>query len=169
MTVLVDGDYQGPVTNTAVISHTSLFGEVVVHAVAYITEDPELRISKRATPDPVGWRDPLAYTIRVTNLGQQATGLIITDVIPAGTTYVAGSATGGGVLVGDHVRWELPVLKPGASRSLGFQVRAGSGGQVLNQTYAVRCAEGVGASGQPLVTRISRRMTYLPLLLRSGP
>ena len=44
------------------------------------------------------------------NAGQQAAGLIITDVIPVNTSYVPGSATADGQLIGGQIRWELPVL-----------------------------------------------------------
>lgn len=114
-TVLVDPDFQGPITNTAVISHPSLPAEVIRHAVAYITERPALQIRKSAAPDPVESGAELAYTIQVVNLGQKATQLVITDVIPADTTYVDGSATGAGELVGDQLVWETLVLDPGES------------------------------------------------------
>lgn len=169
ITVLVDPYYQGPVTNTAVISHPNLLSEVVVHAVAYITERPELRITKSASPDPVNAGDPLAYTIRVANLGQQATQLVITDVVPANTSYIVGSATAGGQFVGDQVRWEVPVLKPGEIRTFGFQVTVRSVSKVTNDRYAVRCVEGVVDVGTPVITRVGRRPTYLPLVLRKAP
>jgi len=45
--------------------------------------------------DPVEG-DPVVYTISVENLsGQPATNLVITDVVPAGVTYVPASITGG--------------------------------------------------------------------------
>jgi uncharacterized repeat protein (TIGR01451 family) len=165
-TVLVDPDYQGPITNTAVISHPDLLSEVIVQAVAYITEKPVLQITKSASPDPVEKNGDLLYTIRVVNLGQQATSLVITDTVPASTDYIAG-----GELEGDQVRWETPVLKSGDSRTFVFQVTVGSGFQVVNEQYAVRCAEGVVAVGAPVITRISGggRLVYLPLVLRNAP
>jgi uncharacterized repeat protein (TIGR01451 family) len=170
-TVLVDPDFQGAITNTAVISHPSLAKPVEVEAVAYVTDRPELRISKTAKPDPVAVGGELAYTIRVANRGQQATSLVITDVIPVNTDYVADSASGGGKLVGDQVRWEFPVLKSLESRTFAFRVAVNGGDQVVNDRYAVLCAEGVSASGAPVITRIARKggQTYLPLVLRDAP
>ena len=166
LTVLVDPDYQGPITNTAVISHPDLLNEVEIQAVAYVTEKPVLRITKSASPDPVEKGGTLGYTVRVINLGQQATGLVITDVIPANTEYVVGS---GGELVSDQVLWETPVLKPGESRVFAFQVTVGGGVEVLNDRYAVRCAEGVIAEGAPVATRVAGggHFIYLPLVLRN--
>jgi uncharacterized repeat protein (TIGR01451 family) len=164
-TVLVDSDYQGPLTNTAIISHSELLDEVVVQAVAYVTDRPVLRITKSASPDPVEKGAELFYTIRVVNLGQQATDLTITDTIPANTEYLAG-----GKLVGDWVEWDTPVLEPGDNRTFAFQVTVGSGLQVVNDPYAVRCTEGVIAFGEPVVTRIAGgSFVYLPLILRNAP
>jgi uncharacterized repeat protein (TIGR01451 family) len=169
--VLVDAGFQGAVTNTAIISHPSLLEPVVVDAVAYVTNRPVLRISKTARPDPVPRGKELAYTVRVVNLGQQATSLVITDVIPSNTQYVPGSATGGGKLLSDRVRWGLPVLKPGEGRALGFRVTVLGGETVVNDTYVVRCTEGVFAVGPSVVTKVIQRggRIHLPLILKAGP
>lgn len=164
MTVLVDPGYEGPITNTAVIDHPSLLEPVTVDAVAYITDDPVLEISKSASPDPVGAGEELLYTIRVTNLGQQATDLVITDTVPANGTYVADSATGSGMLVGDQVRWQIPVLEPEETRTFSFRVEVGGGREIVNEFYGIRSAEGVSAVGPPVTTTIRGGATYLPLL-----
>jgi uncharacterized repeat protein (TIGR01451 family) len=130
-----------------------------------------LRITKSASPDPVEKGGELAYTIRVVNLGQQATILVITDTVPADTVYVPDSATAGGKLVGGQVRWEALVLEPGESRTFAFRVTVGSGREVVNEQYAVTCAEGVTAVGAPVVTRIAGgggNWIYLPLVLRNA-
>jgi uncharacterized repeat protein (TIGR01451 family) len=168
-TVLVDPDFQGAITNTATISHADLRAEVVVDAVAYITDQPVLRISKSAWPDPVERGEDLEYTIRVVNLGQPATHIVITDRLPANATYVPGSATSNGQLVNDGVLWTVLALAPGQTRELAFHVTAGSGSEIVNDLYAATC-EGVTIYGPPLVTRIqSGNIVYLPLVLRGAP
>jgi uncharacterized repeat protein (TIGR01451 family) len=168
MTVVVDPDFQGEITNTAVITHPDLLHEVIVETVAYVVDKPVLDISKTAAPDPVRSGDDLLYTIRVRNLGQQATGLIITDAIPAGTSYVPNSASSGGIRAGDQIQWEINLLDPGESRTFTFQVTARSGQTIINDRYGVRSAEGVFDSGEPVVTHISggRRNVYLPAILK---
>ena len=153
-TAVVDDFFAGVLTNTATITHTSLMQDVVVEAVAYITDKPVLRITKTATPDPVWFGKPLLYQIQVTNLGQQATLLVVTDTIPANTAYIFGSASSGGQLVDGVVQWNLPVLKPGESLKLSFQVTVTGGYEIINDNYAIRCAEGVTAYGKPVVTRV---------------
>jgi uncharacterized repeat protein (TIGR01451 family) len=170
LTVLVDPDYEGAITNTAVITHPGLLKEVEVYAVAHVTEKPVLRIVKSAAPNPAVKGEELAYTVRVDNLGQQATGLVITDTIPVDTQYVPDSATGNGQLVDDQVRWTIPVLEAGTSRTFGFQVTVLRGKQVVNDRYGVRCAEGVSDLGEPVVTVVTSRGgdVYMPLILRKA-
>ena len=167
-TAVVDDFFEGVVTNTATLTHTSLKQDVVVTAVAYITDKPVLRISKIATPDPVKVGNRLLYQIQVTNLGQQATLLVVTDTIPANTAYVFGSASSGGQEVDGVVNWILPVLKPGETLKLTFQVTVLGGIEIINASYAVRCDEGVSANGEPVVTRVWHpiRRVHLPLAFR---
>lgn len=167
-TTLVDDFFEGVLTNTATITHTSLKQPVDVTAVSYITDKPVLRISKVATPDPVMAGSPLLYQIQVANLGQQATLTVVTDTIPANSSYIFGSASSGGLVVGDVVQWNLPVLNPGDILNLTFQVTVQGGNEIINDSYAVRCDEGVFAYGEPVVTRVRylMRPVLLPLIFR---
>jgi uncharacterized repeat protein (TIGR01451 family) len=170
MTVVVDPNYEGPLTNTATIEHESLLSPVDVQAIGYVTDQPVLQITKSASPDPVKSGAELVYTVRVVNLGQQATNLVITDVIPADTTYVASSATAGGELVGgDHLRWQIPVLESGDSRTFKFRVTIEGGRQIVNDQYAVTSAEGVIGIGAPVITLVrgGGNDIYLPVVLKN--
>ena len=72
-----------------------------------------LEISKTANADFVYAGANVYYTIHYENIGTTpADNVILSDRIPAGTTFV--SATGGGSLVGDEVIWTDPGLVPGA-------------------------------------------------------
>jgi uncharacterized repeat protein (TIGR01451 family) len=166
MTVLVDEDYEGPVTNTAIIKHPSLKENLSIFAVAYITNDPVLFIEKFDKPDPVRVGNELQYTIRVTNLGQQASELVVTDTIPINTLFVVGSASSGGKLLGNTLTWEFPVLTPGESRELTYSVRVLGGEVVVNDQYGVTCAEGVSAKGKPVTTIVILRRHFLPLVAK---
>jgi uncharacterized repeat protein (TIGR01451 family) len=165
-TVLVDSDYQGGITNTAVINHASLTEPVVVEAVAYASDKPVLKISKKANPDPVRAGAELLYTINVANLGQQATSLTITDILPANTSYIVGSASASGQLIGSMLSWNLLVLPALEDVDLTFKVRPNYGSTVVNDRYGVTCVEGVSAAGPPVTTRIAYYKNYLPLSRR---
>jgi len=168
-TTVVDDFFEGVVTNTATITHTSLQQDVVVSAVAYITDKPVLGISKSAMPDPVKLGNSLLYQIQVTNLGQQATSLVVTDTIPANTSYIFGSASSGGQVVGDDIQWNLPVLDPGETLKLTFQVAVLGGTEIINAVYSVWCDEGVSAYGELVVTPVWNpiRRVLLPIAFRN--
>jgi uncharacterized repeat protein (TIGR01451 family) len=167
-TTVVDDFFEGVLTNTATITHTSLKQDVVVTAIAYITNKPVLHISKVATPNPVMVGSPLLYQIQVTNLGQQATLLEVTDTIPAHTSYISGSASSGGQVVDGVVQWTLPVLNHGETQKLTFQVTVQGGEEIINNRYAVSCDEGVFAYGESVVTRVRYliRRVLLPLIFK---
>jgi len=167
-TTVLDDFFEGVLTNTATITHTSLKQPVDVTAVAYITDKPVLRISKTATPDPVLVGTSLLYQIHVTNLGQQATRLVVTDTIPAHTSYIFGTASSGGLEDDNLVQWNMPVIDPGKTLNLTFQVNVKGGNAIVNDDYAVRCAEGVFAYGEPVITRVRylTRPIFLPIILR---
>jgi len=166
LSVLVDDDFEGVLTNTAKISHPTHPGGVDVSAVAYVTTQPVFKISKTATPDPVKPDGELLYKIRVVNLGQQATNLVVTDTLPVNVEYVPDSANASGELVGDQLRWEFSLLDPGETRNLTFKVRPLRGNEIINQFYGVTCAEGVSAVGPPLITQIAHTRVYLPIIQR---
>jgi uncharacterized repeat protein (TIGR01451 family) len=166
-TSLVDHDYQGAVTNTAVISNPDLLSDVEVDAVAYVTEKPVLDITKRGE---IVTGDSVRYTIRLLNRGQRATGLRVTDTVPANTTYIPESATGGGEWRDGQLEWDVTVLEPAGSKRLQFEVEVNRGIEVVNAQYGVTCAEGVSATGSPVVTRVpGGGDLYLPLILRNYP
>ena len=164
-TTVVDDYFKGVVTNTATITHSSLSLPVEISAVAYITDEPVLRISKKATPDPVTGGGTLLYQIEVTNLANQATQLTISDTIPSNTIYVPDSASSGGQLVGNTVYWSFPVLNHAEVLPLTFQVVVFAGREVINADYSVACAEGATAHGEPVVTRVVYpvRHLYMPI------
>lgn len=164
--VLVDVGFEGALTNTVVISHPDLLAPVEKTAVAYVTSKPVLLIRKSASPDPVALGERLTYHLQVTNLGQQATALVITDVLPSNVTYVPDSAVGGEPVDG-AVRWDWPVLDPGEHFAASFRVTVEAGSEVVNALYAVNSAEGVFAFGPKVVTSITGGgQIFLPIILR---
>lgn len=166
-TVLVDPYFEGLLTNAVTIDHHSLLEPLQKTAVAYITDLPVLRISKTASPDPVPIGEELTYNIWVENLGQQATIVVVTDTLPANTAYVPGSATAGGQLQGDSIRWTTAVLAPGEARMFSFRVTVLGGRFVVNEKYRVSCVEGVSAIGEPVVTGVDMDYLFMPVIYQS--
>jgi len=169
MSVLVDPDFEGILTNTAVISHADLRSPVIVNAVTYISDKPILQIDKQVSAEVVATGDELVYTIWVRNLGFRATQLQVVDQLPSNLSYVPGSADANGSFDGGEVQWLIPLLEPGESRSMTFRGIVGSGSEVVNGNYWITSAEGVTTYGQPVITLITvvkGGNTYLPIIIR---
>lgn len=106
---------------------------------------PILSLSKQSTDlngPPLEPRDQVRYTLILTNSGDApATGVVVTDPIPANTTYVAGSAvtSQGSVSGPDPLVWNLGTVPPNRVITMSFVVAAGvlpNGTQILNQATA---------------------------------
>jgi uncharacterized repeat protein (TIGR01451 family) len=117
----------------------------------------EARIELTKTgPEKHYVRLPAAYKIRVSNPGSAAlTNVVITDPVPAGTTFFR--ATTGGQLVGNEVRWSIGTLGPGAERTVEVTLRGLTAGRVCNRATvtadrgltkeAEACTEFLGTAG----------------------
>jgi len=96
--------------------------------------DHELWIAKTDDPDPVDAGALLAYTIDVGVTGDSngyATGVVITDCVPANTTFH--SASGGAEPDANGcLQWNLGTLAPSATRQVTFTVQVAS--PLVNET-----------------------------------
>jgi len=130
---------------------------------------PALQISTSTPGTPIGPGTQLQYVVTLQNYGNiTATNVVITNPVPANTSFVA--AGSGGALVGSNVVWTVPqVAKPvqvatGGSLGVGlvpgsttvtFTVFITNGGAVTSGSvitddgYLAKSAEGPGAIGSP--------------------
>ncbi|GAB2602848.1 ice-binding family protein [Spirosoma areae] len=80
--------------------------------------------------------DLLTYAVVVTNAGSTSASTTVRDSVSAGLTYVPGSAAvpaGTSFTVGQPLSlWDIPVIAPGQSLTLTFQVRVDSTGILYN-------------------------------------
>jgi hypothetical protein len=104
----------------------------------------------------------------VTNLGQQASQLVVTDSIPINTAYVDGSASSGGKMIGGTLAWEFPLLAPGERNDLIYKVNVLGGDVIVNDQYSVVSSEGISATGETVTTTVITPIPYhfLPLIQR---
>lgn len=88
----------------------------------------------------------VTYTLSYENTGgSQASGVTVTDTLPAGVIYVNGSATGGGVYNAGTITWTIGAVAGGAPKQdLTFQavVNHGASGVITN-TGSIS-ADGIG-------------------------
>jgi uncharacterized repeat protein (TIGR01451 family) len=135
--IRVDGAGQHLADNTTWVNHAS-FGinqgslpplAAVTSTLATTIQAPTISLSKtsgQATAEP---GEGIVYTLRVTNTGSAAaTGLVITDVLPAGVNYTPGTASppetgsSGQTLVWDNLG---PIPPGGGEILLTIPVRVG--------------------------------------------
>jgi uncharacterized repeat protein (TIGR01451 family) len=64
--------------------------------IDFASTGTELSVTQTDTPDPVNVVSSLAYSLTVANAGpDDATGVVVTDILPAGVTFQSGSASQG--------------------------------------------------------------------------
>jgi large repetitive protein len=128
LTVTVDPSRVAALSNTATVSSTtaeSTPGNNSATEATTVNTSADLSITKSDSPDPVIAGNNLTYTLGITNNGpSDATGVSISDAIPAGTSFV--SASGGGTLAAGTVTWATGALANGASTSRTLTVSVNS-------------------------------------------
>ncbi len=105
-------------------------------------QPPQLSITKSGAPEQVEVGTCLQYTLIVANSGGQATGVTISDTLPANTLFAG--ADQGGVLEGSTVVWQGLTLAAGGTLSVTYGVTVTcvpSGTQIVNDGYEVTAAE----------------------------
>src|SRR5258705_11358515 len=103
-----------------------------------------MNISKTDAPDPVVAGSNIKYLENCCNPGNMnATGVVITDTIPANTTFV--SATGGGTLAAGVVTWNIGALNAGGRGRVQLVVDVASpltnGTIITNGSYQITANE----------------------------
>jgi uncharacterized repeat protein (TIGR01451 family) len=115
-----------PATNRAVVSHADQFDPVAGNNAAAATETPQqadLRVGKavsNATPN-VG--DVITFTVTLTNAGPDtATGILVTDLLPAGLAFVSAAPSQGIYSAGSGV-WDVGSLAARGTATLLLRAR----------------------------------------------
>jgi uncharacterized repeat protein (TIGR01451 family) len=120
---------------------------------------PALVISKVDAGVPVGPASNINYTISVRNIGNApATGVGITDPVPANTSFV--SADGGGVNNAGVATWTGLSLPAGGKVTVHLTVQispslSSSVSSIVDDGYRTTSAQGQGATGSPVTTPIA--------------
>jgi uncharacterized repeat protein (TIGR01451 family) len=123
------------------------------------TATPALVLSKVDANVPVGPSSQLQYTLTVRNVGNaDATGVTITDPVPANTTFA--SADNGGTTAPGPVTWSGLTVPAGGSVSVHLTVSIASAlknkvGAIVNDGVKVTSAQGPFTTGSPRVTPIA--------------
>jgi len=133
----------------------------VLYQVQETSTVPYLSIDKQAPRTFAVAGEPISYTLTVANSGNvPASGLVMTDRIPAGATYLAGSGT----RVGDVISWTFSSVASGGSVTGTFAVTASE--TIVNDDYWVSADGGHSALGRAVYTVLARARVYLPVVFR---
>jgi uncharacterized repeat protein (TIGR01451 family) len=91
-----------------------------------IQGSPVVTLAKSANTATATSGSVITYTITYQNTGTgNALNVVITDVIPADTTLVAGSISNGGTAAGGTITWNIGTVAAGSpAQSVTFQVTA---------------------------------------------
>ncbi|WP_199138929.1 DUF7507 domain-containing protein [Pedobacter sp. ASV12] len=106
----------------------------------------DLSITKTSDHNtPTGTDTPFDYTITIKNNGFfTANGVVVTDVLPAGLSYVSNQATAGTASFSNGtatLSWNISTLAAGATATLTLKVKANIGG-IISNTASVKALEG---------------------------
>lgn len=102
---------------------------IITDKDVFLYTEPTVSIDGKA----VEKNDILLYKISYTNFDSVPVDITITDIIPQYTSFVAGSADNGGVLVGDKLSWTLTQVAPEETVTVSFRVKVEDvGGTVTN-------------------------------------
>ncbi|MDP9281365.1 MAG: hypothetical protein M3P38_04625 [Chloroflexota bacterium] len=120
---------------------------------------PALVLSKVDAGTPVGPSSLVTYTLTVRNIGNAAaTGVTITDPVPANTTFA--SADSGGLNLGGIVTWSGLTIAAGGSITVHFTVSIADAiknkvKSIVNDGVKVTSSQGMFTTGSPFITPIA--------------
>ncbi|QDV25671.1 Large cysteine-rich periplasmic protein omcB precursor [Aureliella helgolandensis] len=119
----INGDTRGTLTNTASATATETESNTANNsatATTTVNGSVDLSVTKTDNIDPAAAGSNVQYTIVVTNNGpSSATNVVMSDVLPAGMTFVSGTSTLGTVTnSGNTVTGTIGTLASGASATI---------------------------------------------------
>jgi len=145
--------------------------------VAKLRPAADVQITVTDAPDPVDFGSDLHYTIDVKNVGElQATGVVVTDTLPAGSTFVALDATAGIMCTGTtSITCNVGTLNPGAAGQITITIKppavtplSNTASVTLNETDAVPASNTATAQTVVRFTDISITKTAAQSLVAPG-
>ena len=134
------------------------FYDAIAYRITYdVVGPPTITLNKSADVSTAKPGDTITYTLTYGNTGPgDATNLVITDTIPANTTLVPGSITGGGTESGGVITWNLgPLLAGQINRTVTFAVTVDAGvlaGVVIDNDATANFDDSGGAPQTPVTS-----------------
>ncbi len=110
------------------ITGSESLGAVEIQRPAEAPGKPDLMVIKSG-PATAARGEIITYTLDYGNKDEaenDGDGVQLSDILPGEVTYVPGTATDGGVLVGNTLTWDLGDLEEGETGTVSYQVRVKS-------------------------------------------
>jgi uncharacterized repeat protein (TIGR01451 family) len=131
----------GQITDTASVTNStgdpdSSNNSASITVIVYTGQEPQadLSLTKRANVSQIGVGAQFTYTLTITNAGPDAaTGVVMTDPMPAGMTMISLQASQGNWSGTDTLTWNVGTLANGASATVILTVIAQQSGIIVNQ------------------------------------
>jgi len=157
----------GVITNTAFADASQAAMVTALYSTQVLSEGVILRITKDG-PAQVSVGDPLVYTLRYSNIGnQQATGVLVTDTLPTGITVTAVSPTPFSQTA-QRVVWQFSSLNAGASGQIVVTATVGGpAGRTLHNVADITAQPGSYPGHAERDTWVRFHILYLPIVLRN--
>jgi uncharacterized repeat protein (TIGR01451 family) len=124
-----------------------------------VPPEPILELEKKASLEMVAPGQQFTYTLTIVNRGRAVHGVEMSDMVPAGTTFVNCGGTACG-LTGDTVSWgPIAALEPGRRLDLTLVVVVDEGlpnGQpIVNADYRLVAEDAPTIIGPPVTTTVA--------------
>lgn len=137
---------------------------------SFVSGEADLQLTKSDAPDPVQIGLPLTYTLTVTNAGpDDATSVIVQDILPAGVTFVSAVASQGVVSESAGIlSANLGTVVDGGSATVVIQVIPTAIGSIVN-TATVQAAQVDTNSSNNSATEATTVVDVLIVDINVGP
>jgi uncharacterized repeat protein (TIGR01451 family) len=132
----------------------------------------DLALTKADAPDPVVLGSNLTYTLTVSNIGTGlATGVVLTDLLPGGTTLVSATSTQGVCSGTTTITCSLGFLTPGSSADVIIVVTSTAAGSLTNTASVAFAGTDVNTANDTAtsVTTVNPVTADLTLTKSSAP
>jgi uncharacterized repeat protein (TIGR01451 family) len=157
------------ITNTAMADSQHQAMTYDLFSTEVISQGSILRVTKEGSATEVDVYDELVYTLRYENIGNQtATGVLLTDTLPANVSVTGIYSTGGTLISSSPLVWDIGAVVPGNPPGevvITVTVEGGWGGTLHN--VADITAPGSYPGHAEWDTDVRLGSLYLPLVTRN--
>ncbi|MBN1908033.1 MAG: DUF11 domain-containing protein [Deltaproteobacteria bacterium] len=112
----------------------AILGTTTIHTITIMDNEPsaDIAVNKSASSRKVKLNEQVVFTVEVKNNGpDNATGIVVSDILPAGLTYVSHQAAKGSYDQ-ETGQWTLGALDNGESSTLTLTITAVQKGRITN-------------------------------------